>query len=228
MKQLLMGIACMPMAVGTAVCLTRAYGFLPVPMRLLKMCAMSRIFLVNWDTAMSGIAAEWVRLSAFASVGDWRWKNDVEAVIYDNYSDNQVGTVGVYSDGLPVGGAPQTQVGAAAHFDIPAGFSVDMDWAFNDRMYAEFDPVTRTSADDRTPAYRIPAYHLLGATLQWSGTISGTGNPSCRLTVFLTGANLLDTMYIERGKDGAKHDLSTFAGYWGFGRNFSLGLRVAF
>ena len=172
--------------------------------------------------------AEWVRLSAFASVGDWRWKNDVEAVIYDNYSDNQVGTVGVYSDGLPVGGAPQTQVGAAVRFDIPAGFSVDMDWNYNDRMYAEFDPVTRVSADDRAPAYRIPAYHLLGTTLQWSGNISRSDRPYCRLTVFLTGANLLDTMYVERGKDGVNHDLSTFAGYWGFGRNFSLGLRVEF
>lgn len=192
---------------------------------------------------------EWVKLSAYASIGDWRWKNDVEAVIYDNYSDNQVGTIGVYSDGLPVGGAPQTQVGAAVHFDIPAGFSVDVDWNFNDRMYAEFDPVTRTSAEDRSPAYRIPSYHLLGATLQWTGTFgwpTGTDggeaeagartlrsamrseNPFCRLTVFVTGANLLDTMYIERGKDGAGHDLASFRGYWGFGRNFSFGLRVAF
>ena len=172
--------------------------------------------------------AKWVRLSAFASLGDWRWKNDVEAVIYDNYSDNQVGKICVYSDGLPVGGAPQTQVGAAVHFDILSGFSADVDWNFNDRMYAEFDPVTRTSADDRTPAYRIPAYHLLGATLRWSHTLSRAGNPYCRLTVFLTGENLLDAIYIERGKDGASHDLSTFAGYWGFGRNFSLGLHVAF
>ena len=119
-------------------------------------------------------------------------------------------------------------MGAAAHFDIPAGFSVDVDWNYNDRMYAEFDPVTRTSADDRTPAYRIPAYHLLGATVQWSGAIPRADDSFCRLTVFLTGSNLLDAMYIERGKDGKNHDLSTFAGYWGFGRNFSFGLRVAF
>ena len=184
--------------------------------------------------------ADWVRLSAYASVGDWRWKNDVEAVIYDNYSDNQVGTIGVYSDGLPVGGAPQTQVGTSASFDIPAGFSLLVDWNFNDRMYAEFDPVTRQDPDDRHPAYRIPAYHLLGATLQWTGEFGGrrdlysgssggsglSGRP-CRLTVFVTGANLLDSMYIERGKDGAGHDLASLRGYWGFGRNFTLGLRFS-
>ena len=165
--------------------------------------------------------ADWVRINAFASVGDWRWKNDVEAVIYDNYSDNQVGTIGVYSDGLPVGGAPQTQVGGSVFFDLPGGFSLTAELNFNDRMYAEFDPVTRTSADDRSPAYRIPAYHLLGAGLQWSGSIAGHYG----LTVFANGANLLDAMYIERGKDGVSHDLDTFAGYWGFGRNFSFGIR---
>ena len=159
------------------------------------------------------------------------------AVIYDNYSENQVGTVGVYSDGLPVGGAPQTQVGASVSFDIPAGFSLAVDWSFNDRMYAEFDPVTRTSADDRSPAYRIPSYHLLAATLQWSGYLTGRGDvpgnsagavrDGCRLTVFVTGTNLLDTVYIERGKDGAGHDLASFRGYWGFGRNFSFGLRFS-
>ena len=168
--------------------------------------------------------AEWMKLSACASVGDWRWLNDVEAVVYDNYSDNKVGTIGVYADRLPVGGAPQTQIGADVTFDIPYGFSLMADWSFNDRMYAEFDPVTRTSADDRKPAYRIPSYHLLGATLQWSGNISRNRARNYYLTVFLTGTNLLDTMYIERGKDGSGHDLDTFRGYWGFGRNFSLGV----
>ena len=171
--------------------------------------------------------AEWMNLSAFASVGDWRWLNDVEAVVYDNYSDNKVGTIGVYADRLPVGGAPQTQIGADVTFDIPYGFSLMADWSFNDRMYAEFDPVTRTSADDRKPAYRIPSYHLLGATLQWSGNISRNRARNYYLTVFLTGTNLLDTMYIERGKDGSGHDLDTFRGYWGFGRNFSFGVRFS-
>lgn len=191
--------------------------------------------------------AEWVEFSTFASVGDWRWKNDVEAVIYDDYSDNQVGVVGVYADGLPVGGAPQTQFGATVEFQIPGGFSLSADWQFSDRMYAEFDPVDRRDPDDHVSSYRIPSYHLMGATLQWSGALdrdvlSGRARTSedrlygadagmrekCRVTVFLTGANLWDTMYIERGKDGSAHDLDSFLGYWGFGRNFSFGLRFSF
>ncbi len=182
---------------------------------------------------------DWMKLSVFASIGDWRWKNDVQAVIYDDYSDVEVGRINVYSDGLPVGDAPQTQLGAQLGFDIPCGFRFLADWQFNDRMYADFDPVTRTDPSDRSPSYRFPSYHLLGATLSWSDEFrlcaaGGDAAGKCQLaktmgvTVFVTGANLLDAMYIERGKDGASHDLATFRGYWGFGRNFSFGVRFSF
>ncbi|MCM1177125.1 MAG: TonB-dependent receptor plug domain-containing protein [Clostridium sp.] len=189
---------------------------------------------------------QWLKLSAFASLGDWRWKNDVQAIIYDDYTMQEIGRVNVYSDGLPVGDAPQTQIGAVMDVDMPAGFHLSVDWQFNDRMYADFDPVTRTDASDRAPSYRIPSYHLLGTTLSWSSrqafrTLSGpSGNGQdmnygkgrshgreLGLTLFVTGSNLLDSMYIERGKDGATHGLDTFRGFWGFGRTFSFGLRLA-
>ena len=91
-------------------------------------------------------------------------------------------------------------------------------------MYADFDPVTRRDASDRQSSYRIPSYHLLGSTFQWSGKVADKGS----VTVFLTGNNLLDAFYIERGKDGASHDLASFRGYWGFGRNITFGLRFSF
>lgn len=166
----------------------------------------------------------WISMDAFASIGDWRWMNDVQAIIYDDYSDIQIDEVHVYCGGLPVGDAPQTQIGASMKFNIPAGFTLSVDWQFNDRMYADFDPVTRRDASDRQSSYRLPAYHLLASTLQWSGKMSDRGS----VTVFLTGNNLLDTFYIERGKDGAAHDLATFRGYWGFGRNLTFGLRFSF
>lgn len=171
---------------------------------------------------------DWLKLSAYASAGDWRWMNDVHAIIYDDYSGMQVGSVNVYSDGLPVGDAPQTQIGASADVRIPKGFSINVDWQFNDRMYADFDPVTRTDPSDRSYAYRIPSYHLLGVTLQWARMFKVNPGHEIGLTMFATGVNLLDSMYIERGKDGAGHDLETFRGYWGFGRSFTFGIRLNF
>lgn len=189
-------------------------------------------------------AGKWLEFNAFASVGEWRWKNDVNAVIYDDYSGVEIGKVAVYCDGLPVADAPQTQIGASAKFLIPAGFSIALDWQFNDRMYADFDPLTRTDPSDRQASYRVPGYHLLGADISWGHDFSLSGatqrraaesgvtepgrsrNRRLSLKLFLRGDNLLNTSYIERGKDGADHSLESFRGFWGFGRTFSFGLRL--
>ena len=191
----------------------------------------SRFMITGLDAFHYGAELEafhnftrWFRLSAWASIGDWRWKNNVSATIYDDYTSQPIETVNVYCDGLPVGDAPQTQVGASAKFSLPAGFGISASWKFNDRMYADFDPADRTSADDMSASYRIPSYHLLDMTADWKHSF-GKG---FSLSVFASVSNLLDTMYIERGKDGASHDLESFRGFWGFGRSFSFGLRMAF
>lgn len=53
----------------------------------------TRYMVTGLDAFHYGVEAEvfhrltdWLKLSAFASVGDWRWKNDVQAIIYDDYT----------------------------------------------------------------------------------------------------------------------------------------------
>lgn len=191
----------------------------------------TRYMITGLDALHYGLELEtwhnitrWLRLGAFASIGNWKWKNDVSAVIYDEYSGLELKKINVYSNGLPVGDAPQTQVGADINVKLPLGFSLSADWIFNDRMYADFDPAGRTDPEDRSPSYRIPSYHLLNASAQWCGKVL----KKLTLTVFANGYNLLDTRYIERGKDGAGHDLESFRGFWSFGRNFNFGFRFNF
>ncbi|MGN1216082.1 MAG: TonB-dependent receptor [Candidatus Cryptobacteroides sp.] len=190
----------------------------------------SRYMVRGLDALHSGVEAsffqrvgKWLEINAFASIGDWKWKNDVNAVIYDDYSGVEIGKVDVYCDGLPVADAPQTQIGASLKANLPKGFSLGADWQFNDRMYADFDPLSRTDPQDRTPSYRIPSYHLLGADASWTGMFT-----KFSMTLFVQVDNLLDTRFIERGKDGSSHDLDSFRGYWGFGRNASFGARISF
>ncbi len=173
-----------------------------------------------------------LRIDAFASIGDWRWKNDVHATIYDPYTGNPLETIDVYSDGLHVGDAPQTQVGAAFAFHPiqifrPAAKSdvlLGMNWTYNDRFWADFDPITRTSQDDRSDAYRIPAYHVLNLQVSWTHRFTS----KTAATLFFNLNNLLDAVYIERGKDGASHDSATFTGYWAAPRNYNFGVSIQF
>ena len=165
--------------------------------------------------------AGWAELRGFVSLGNWRWKNDVSAIVYDPYSGLAMGTVDVYSDGLAVGDAPQTQIGASAIIKIGPKVELSADWKFNSRLYADFDPVTRRDPNDRGNSYRIPDYHLLNATISLRERIGKS-----RAVFYLTVNNILDTKYIERGKDGRDHTLDTFTGFWGFGINGSAGVRL--
>jgi outer membrane receptor protein involved in Fe transport len=90
-------------------------------------------------------------------------------------------------------------------------------------MYASFDPVKRINADDRSQSYRIPSSLTVDLHIHYSFNIS-----DLPATLFFTCNNLFDTQYIERGDDGATHDLSSFRGFWNFGRNILTGIRIRF
>lgn len=162
-----------------------------------------------------------LRLDAFASVGDWRWKNDVTATIYDPTTLQPMGNVNVYADGLHVGDAPQTQIGASVRLSLTPGLDIRAEWSWNDRYWADFDPVSRIDPEDRADSYRIPSYHLFNVGVKWTGNIRKMG-----IVLFLNANNIADARYIERSKDGAGHDRATFTGYWAEGRNLNFGVRL--
>lgn len=162
-------------------------------------------------------------LEAFASIGDWEWKNDVEAILYDPVTMRPAGEINVYADGLHVGDAPQTQIGAILTITLPKGISIRTDWNFNDRLWADFDPVTRTDPDVRCDSYRLPSYHLLNIGATWDRSFG-----KWAISVFANVRNVTDTVYVERSKDGATHDRDTFTGYWGNGASFNFGIRIRY
>lgn len=168
----------------------------------------------------------WLNLNAYASFGNWKWKNDVSANIYDEYSGVVVDQVEVYSNGLPVGDSPQTQVSLMADIALFRGVTLNADWKFNSRLYADFDPTTRNNPADRESSYRLPDNNLINAGITWEKNWTGITSRAINTTLFLTVNNILNERYIERGKDGTDHTLGSFRGYWGFGRNCSLGIRI--
>ncbi len=176
----------------------------------------------------------WLKAEAYASIGSWKWKNDVRATIYDNYTGQVAQQIAVYSDGLPVGDAPQTKI--SARIDIRpfswapdklyrwlGEFTVSADWQYNSRHWADFEPSARTNPDDRTYPFRIPDYNLVNFCIR---NTFRTGFMDIML--FFNMNNLLDESYITRGKDGSDHTADTFAGYWGAGRNCNFGARLTF
>ena len=163
------------------------------------------------------------------------WKNTGTAIMYDSFSGDELSTFAINCDGLHVGDAPQTQLGGQLDANIGHGVYAHLAWQYNARMYADFQPSSRITtatgtgkaadAEENVPdAYRLPEYHLLDATIGWRTRL----NDGISLNIFATCNNLLNTSHIERGTDGATHDINSFRGYWGAPRTVSIGMRMGF
>lgn len=163
-----------------------------------------------------------ISLAGLASLGNWKWKNDVTAEVYDN---NNVlkDTIEVYADGLYVGDAPQLQFGLSGNYHFLEHFTLGLSWVYYDHLYADFNPVNRNDPGDREQSYRIPSYQVLDAHFIADFTMFGQ-----EARVNLSCFNLLNSEHIIRGLDGAGHSINSFSGFWGFGRTINFGLAVNF
>jgi outer membrane cobalamin receptor len=161
-------------------------------------------------------------LAATASLGDWKWLNDVSASFYN---DNQVlvDSMMVYTKGLYVGDAPQTQLGFSAEYHTADGFRFSADWVFYDRLYANFDPVNRNSPDDRSQPYKIPSYSLFDLYTGYDMLVK-----QFPVSLQFACQNVFNKQTIIRGDDGAGHDLETFSGFWALGRTFNVSAKISF
>jgi iron complex outermembrane recepter protein len=161
-------------------------------------------------------------ISASLSVGDWKWVNDVTASIYN---DNQVliDSTRIYTKGLFVGDAPQTQLGLSVDYTFLDHFNLVANWVYYDRLYANFDPANRISPTDTEQSYRIPAYGIADLYMTYDFEIR-----HLPASIQLSCQNLFDKDAITRGDDGSDHTLSTFTGYWAQGRTFNVSMKLSF
>jgi len=161
-------------------------------------------------------------IAASFSLGDWKWKNDVTASIYD---DNHVlvDSTRIYTKGLYVGDAPQTQIGLSVDYTILDYFNLVANWVYYDRLYANFDPANRTIPSDKNQPFRIPGYGIADLYLTYDFEVR-----QFPASIQLSCQNLLDNEAITRGNDGADHTLSTFSGFWAQGRTFNVSMKLSF
>lgn len=162
------------------------------------------------------------KLTAFASVGDYRWKNDVHATLF-NDNNIPVDTVNVYAKNLRVGGTAQQQAGASFYFDLFKVINIQAEWIYYGKIFADFDPVNRNLSEDRTQPYEFPSYHMVNLYLNTPFRI-GKKTASLDLGFY----NLLNNHFIEMGEDGPDHTIQSFKGFWNPGFTFQTKLNFYF
>lgn len=163
-----------------------------------------------------------LNLGSNASIGDWRWKNDVVALLYN---DNQelLDSTAVYVKNIKVGDAPQFTLGFYGELRLPSGLLINANWVYYGILYANFDPAGRNNPNDRSQPYRIPDYNVADLHVGYDFSI-GQVNANATISCF----NILNKESIMRGEDGLSHDLDTFTGFWSPGRTFNISLKIEF
>jgi outer membrane receptor protein involved in Fe transport len=154
------------------------------------------------------------------SLGNWEWKSDVSADIFDDggvFVDN----VTVNADGLKVNDAAQTTYAFGLNYKVLDRTSIFLDYNYAGDIYAKVDFSEGTT--DRLNTWKLPSYHLFdlgfnhGFTIgEFDATLSGNMN------------NLFDIEYVSDAFDASDHSATAADVYYGAGRTFSLGLTVNF
>ena len=154
-----------------------------------------------------------------ASIGDWRWQNNVENVQIFNEANELVDTVDLIIEDLHVGDAAQTTlaIGTVYKFSPETTFTIDYNY-FAD-LYAEFDPSDRGTVGPE--AWKVPSYGIFDTAIRHGFKF---GSLDATLTARMN--NVFDTEYIADAQDGG--DAASSSVYYGFGRTFSVGMKLNF
>ncbi|MCA9731053.1 MAG: TonB-dependent receptor [Deferribacteres bacterium] len=201
------------------------------------------IFLSGMNQLHQGVEVEaayqpikMFRLDAVASVGNWKYMDDVNGRYKEFTATGQIETpYTYYVKDLRVGDQPQTQIAIAASVTPMKGLNARVVMKNYMENYADWDPFSRTSETDRAESWKAPNYNVFDfhAYYRLPMKFSGVG-----VQLFAHAFNILDTEYIQDAVDNSSFNAYTDNGkthsaddaevYFGIPRTYNVGLRLNF
>jgi outer membrane receptor for Fe3+-dicitrate len=177
--------------------------------------------------------AEIFTLNGMVSVGNWRYKNNVDADIFDR-DRNLLDQTTLHLDNVKVGDAAQFTSSLGFTLKASKTFKWDANWRHAGNLYAALDATDFTAAGKQ--ALELPSYNLIntGFTYGFNTKHQKVFN---RVTMRLNINNLVNTHYIAESatSKAATSSTTNWRGvnvdnrvYWGYGRTYNFTLRFKF
>lgn len=173
--------------------------------------------------------------NAMLSVGNWEYKDNVEANFFDS-SQNPIPGVepGVLNlDGVKVGNAAQLTASLGVDYTIIENLKVDGTYRYADNLYADYDaPDALDNAE--FDVFKLPSFGLLDLGVSY-GLDLGNNRLGLRLNV----NNVTDNIYISESntniQPGARDGDTTYDGintrnnvFFGYGRTWNAAVSFKF
>lgn len=163
-----------------------------------------------------------LKTKLMVSAGDYIWQDDVNFTLYDD-AQKPVGTYNAYIKGIHVGNSAQVTASLDVSYEVLPKLKIGADCNYYGKNFADFNPVNRTNANDRSDAWQIPDAVVFDLNANYQFKIG-----KMNATIYGNVHNLFNTEYIHDATDGSKHDMYTSVVYFAMGRTWSTGLRIRF
>jgi Outer membrane receptor proteins, mostly Fe transport len=189
-----------------------------------------------------GVEAEFVfiptralEVNGMISLGDWRWVNNPEGLMYNKEGlpvdirgnivtdPSQQAKMQLMMEDIPVGNSAQTSASLRVNYNFLSDWRAGLTYRLFARNYASYSIPTAYGVQTIYDPWMIPSSSVFNLFLSYRFRI---GNLNATLQGNVD--NLFNTEYIADANDGLSHDWDTAQVLYGFGRTWSLGLRIRF
>jgi len=160
-------------------------------------------------------------LGGIVSIGDWKWKGDINATVYSEIDPTQQVTVKSYVDGVHVGDAPQNQFGLQGRYQVTKNLWIGSTYTHNSKFYANFDPASKTTAASKIDSWKMPNYGQLDGRIGYDLKVKKQS-----VSLIIQGFNLTNELFWSDAQDNGAAAMAY--GFPGFGRNFNFSAKVRF
>ncbi len=202
--------------------------------------------LLGVDARHMGVEAEGayqpsnvLRFDWSVSVANWKYLEDVSGTYRPDDQSSETESYDFYIEGLKVADAPQHQMALMASVYPSDAAYVSLVGLFYGDHFAQFEPFSRTNADDRgVQSWQPPGYSVFHLHTSYSlGDVLPIANGGS-LRLFANVYNLFDTVYIQDATDasrwngyhddGDRHDADSAEVFLGYPRNLNVGFQIIF
>lgn len=167
-------------------------------------------------------------LTAMASLNNWEYNENFTAnLVNTDTEDPLIGSnsVTVFADGIKVGDAAQTTFALGAKFRPVYGLNIYADWYMADNLYADFDILDDQFKSEGGQVVQLPSYSLVNAGVSYRFDWDKV-DATFRINI----NNVFDEIYVAE-LDTNIHEEGRFhenRGFYGFGRTWNAGVKIAF
>jgi len=180
-----------------------------------------------------------LEFTGMISLGDWNWQNNATGYLYDSQGQPvdangnvvpmlspQQGKVSVNLKGIHVGNSAQNTAALGLNYQIIKGFRIGLDGNYFGKNYSYFNISsvgTNLNTSNFSQPWRIPDAFTCDFSANYRFKLG-----EYDATLVGNIENLLDTEYITDATDGADHTWKTATVFYGFGRTWSMSLKIRF